>query len=95
MSPPNRQGRLSLSNSNEYVFANKVLKTQRFSDLQKQKLLGDTILILKARNNGAEKELLDLGELFKAFHHFGGRLLWKIINGKLDFVFRIVTCMHK
>lgn len=52
----------SLSNSNEYVSTNKVLKTQRFSDLQKQKLLGDTILILKARKSGAEKELLDLGE---------------------------------
>jgi len=53
----------SLNNSNEYVFANKVLKTQRFSDLQKQKLLGDTILILKARKSGAERELLDLGKI--------------------------------
>ncbi len=55
----------SLSNSNEYVSANKVLKTQRFSDLQKQKLLGDTILILKVRKNGAERELLNLSELFR------------------------------
>ena len=37
------------------------------------------------------REANDMG----VFHHFGGRLLWKIINGKLDFVFRIVTCMHK
>ena len=28
-------------------------------------------------------ELLNLGELFKAFHRYGGRLLWKIVIGKI------------
>ena len=29
---------------------------------------------------------MNLGEFFKAFHHFGGRLLWKIVNDKLKIV---------
>ena len=27
--------------------------------------------------------MLNLGELFKAFHRYGGRLLWKIVIGKI------------
>jgi len=40
-------------------------------------LLNDTVLILQARKSRSKRELLNLGEFFKAFHHFGGRLLWK------------------
>ena len=38
---------------------NKTLKTQCFGDLWEQKLSSDTVLILKMRKSGSERELLN------------------------------------
>jgi len=44
-------------------------------------------LILKSPKGRFKRDLLNLGKLFiKAFHRFGGRLLWKKVIDKLKFV---------
>lgn len=48
ISHPNRRARLSGNDRSKYATVIKLLKTVCFNDMWKQKLLSDTILILKS-----------------------------------------------
>lgn len=81
----NGNSRVGITETNMLLLQN-LLKYSILTFYWSKKLLRDTVLMLKVIKSRSERELLNLGELFKAFHHLGGRLLWiwyKSIKTKL------------
>ena len=101
-SPQNQPEQLSGSNRSEYVTAIKGLKIQELSGFDVVKFSKWYCFDTKSKKKQVWKGVVELSELAsdtywpkgnkvdkkfkKAFHHFGGRFLLKIINGKLAFV---------